>query len=462
MTPARESPAVEPESGARPAGFLFVTPTFPPFVGGTATLADTMARRLAADGHRVTVLTTNAVRQTDFWQTPGAVPTRPPSREVKDGVQVVRLELAYPRPVPYAFGLRRRVGYWLQRSGLPAAARAPVQRWLARQMPPLPGLRAALARTVSEADLVQVFDSSWDGLFTEASAAAGRTGKPCVVAPLMHLGNPGIRAGYQMAHQLAAYRNAGAVLALSPSEARVYAGLGVPPDRVHGIVMGVDPDARTRWRPDAAEAFRRSHNLARPTLAFLGANTYDKGAFALALAVAELGKAGLDVDLVYAGPLGELLAAFLRKQSPAARAALEGKVRILGAVDEETKHALLEACGLLALPSQVDSFGIVILEAWLHGKPVIGADAGGIPDLIRPGETGLLVPFGDAPALAAAIRRLISEPDLAGRLGEAGRKMVLEHYTWDHTYRALTRVYRSLLPAGKPTAGEGSPISSTG
>jgi glycogen(starch) synthase len=438
-----------PASTLRPSAFLLVTPTYTPFVGGAAAFAQAMAQRLGADGHSVTVLTTSAVRQTDFWQKPGATCTRLPAQEVKDGVHVERLELAYPRPAPYAFGLRRRAGYWLHRSRLPAAVRLPALLWLARQMPPLPGLRAALERMVAGADLVQVLDSSWDGLFTEAVAQAGRLGKPCVVAPLMHLGNAGIRIAYQMGHQVAAYRNAGAVLALSPNEERAYAGLGVPAERVHGIAMGIDPDARSQAPSRAVEAFRHSLGLTRPTLAFLGANTYDKGAFTLALAVAELAQTGPAVDAVYAGPLSELLTAFVRRQSPAVQSDLEGKLHILGTVDEETKHAMLEACDLLALPSQVDSFGIVMLEAWLHGKPVIGAAAGGIPDVIRPEKTGLLVPCGDVPALAAAIRRLITEPGLAARLGDAGRRQVLEQYTWDHTYRTLVEVYRAFLPAGE-------------
>jgi glycosyltransferase involved in cell wall biosynthesis len=438
-----------PRPALEPAAFLLVTPTYAPFVGGAAAFAQAMAQRLAADGHSVTVLTTAAVRQTDFWRKPAADRAYPPARETRDGVRVERLDLAYPWPAPYAFGLRRRAGYALHRSRLPAALQMPLLRWLARKMPPLPGLRAALERTVPEADLVQVLDSSWDGLFSEAVATTVRLGKPCVVAPLMHLGSVAIRAAYRMGHQVDAYRSAGAVLALSSTEARAYTGLGVPAERVHGIAMGIDPDARSGLKAGAGEAFRRSRGLTRPTLAFLGANTYDKGAFAVALAVAELAQAGLAVDAVFAGPLSELLEAFVRRQSPAVQSALEGGLHILGAVDEETKHAMLAACDMLALPSQVDSFGIVLLEAWQHGKPVIGAASGGIPDVIRPEETGLLVPFGDVPALAAAIRRVITEPGLAARLGEAGRQQVLEHYNWDHTYRTLVAVCRRLLPAGE-------------
>ena len=57
-------------------------------------------------------------------------------------------------------------------------------------------------------------------------------------------------------------------------------------------------------------------------------------------------------------------------------------IRPLGILDEGEKHAILEASTMLLLPSHSDSFGIVILEAWAHGKPVIGARAGGIPGVI--------------------------------------------------------------------------------
>ena len=186
------------------------------------------------------------------------------------------------------------------------------------------------------------------------------------------------------------------------------------------------------------------HGTTGPLVAFLGANTYDKGAFTLALAVAQLVQAGVPITLVCAGSQGEGLAAFLERQPLDIQNALRDRIRILGVVDEETKHAILTACDLLALPSQVDTFGIVLLEAWLHGKPVIGARAGGIPDLMHDGENGLLVPFGDVSALAAAMRRLVEAPELAARLGAEGRRQVLECYTWDRTYQTLMQVYAEL------------------
>lgn len=421
---------------------FLITPYYVPFVGGTTAFLRAMTERLATDGWGVTVLTTTARQAADFWQ-PSAEPLLP-LHETLAGVEVERLPFCYPRPVPLAFGLLRRAGHWLHRSGLPAAVQRPLLRRLAQTMPALPGLDAALARLTAAADLIQAADSSWDGLFTAATATALRYHKPFIACPLMHLGGDAVRAHFQMAHQVDAYRSANAVLALSDQEGAEYIRLGVTPERVHLLAMGVEP-IQPADDPVAVATFRQRFNLQGPLVAFIGANTYDKGAFTLALTAAELAAAGTPVTLVYAGPGSDGLTEFLTRQPADIRARLQDRVHILGVVDEPTKHQLLAACDLLALPSQVDTFGIVLLEAWAYGKPVIGAAVGGIPDLVRAGQDGLLTPFGDVAALAAAIRQLAFDPDLASRLGAAGRKRVLQEFTWDRTYQTLSGIYAAVL-----------------
>lgn len=404
-----------------------------------------MGRRLAANGHQVTVLTTSARCASDFWQPPPSQERLAPACEVLDGVVVERLPLVHPWPAPHLFGLLRRTGLWLHLSRLPAGLVCPVQNVLARWMPPLRGLPDALERWVHEVDLVHSDDSSWDGLLVASARVAQRHGRTLVVRPLMHLGSAWVRAHYQMAHQLSIYRQAAAILALSALEADAFVRLGVSPQRVHVLGMGVEPQLSVSLADADIAGFRREHRLSDPIVAFLGANTRDKGAFTLAQAVLRLNLEGLPVDLVCAGPQSELLRGFLQRQPPHVRAVAEERVHVLGIVDEATKHRLLAACDLLALPSQVDTFGIVFLEAWAHGKPVIGAQAGGIPALVQHEKTGLLVPFGDVAALAAAIRRLSGQPELAARLGAAGRQQVSQHYTWDQTYQDMLKIYDSVL-----------------
>jgi len=126
---------------------------------------------------------------------------------------------------------------------------------------------------------------------------------------------------------------------------------------------------------------------------------------------------------------------------------------LLGPVSEQVKHTVLERAELLVLPSRVDSFGIVLLEAWSHGKPVIGARAGGIPGVIDHGVDGLLVPWGDHRALAEAIETILGDPDRARRMGDAGRAKTAARYTWPAVYAQVEELYQRVLVArGHSTA----------
>jgi starch synthase len=75
---------------------------------------------------------------------------------------------------------------------------------------------------------------------------------------------------------------------------------------------------------------------------------------------------------------------------------------------------------------------------------VVASRIGGIPDVVEDGVTGLLVPPGDAAALAGALRRLLDEPDLARKLGEAGRRRLHEHFSWEAITARWEAVYSSL------------------
>lgn len=123
---------------------------------------------------------------------------------------------------------------------------------------------------------------------------------------------------------------------------------------------------------------------------------------------------------------------------------MRARVRVLGVVSEQEKHDLLAAADLLAMPSRTDSFGIVYLEAWLAGKPVIGARVWAMDEVIADGVDGLLVPFGDPAATAKAIAGLLADPTRRAQMGAAGRAKVLARYTWDHAYAQVRDAYARL------------------
>ena len=186
---------------------------------------------------------------------------------------------------------------------------------------------------------------------------------------------------------------------------------------------------------------RSAFDLRGPIVYFSGTAAADKGTYDLVAAMRRLWAEGSDATLVLTGPMLSDVRTFFAALPDADRA----RIRPLGFVSKQTQADILAAADVLALPSRTDSFGIVFLDAWANGIPVIGANAGGIPGVVSDGVDGLLVPFGDVAALAGALRLLLNDPALRRRMGEAGREKVLAHYTWETIVASVADVYDGLL-----------------
>ncbi|MGY1722112.1 glycosyltransferase [Blastococcus sp. SYSU DS0533] len=106
---------------------------------------------------------------------------------------------------------------------------------------------------------------------------------------------------------------------------------------------------------------------------------------------------------------------------------------------------VVRAIDVLALPSRWEAFGIVNLEAMAAARPVVGFAVEGIPEVVVHGETGLLSPAGDVAALARDLVRVLTDPELAARLGAAGRRRFLEQFTPERMVGAHVRLYEELL-----------------
>jgi glycosyltransferase involved in cell wall biosynthesis len=146
--------------------------------------------------------------------------------------------------------------------------------------------------------------------------------------------------------------------------------------------------------------------------------------------------------LVGSGPLeGEV-------RQRAASAALAGRVHLISSQPLQDLPRVFNAMDVLALPSHTtarwkEQFGRVIIEAHACGVPVIGSDSGAIPDVVS--EGGLVVPEHSPAALAAAIRRLHGDPQLAAKLGNAGLAQVRAHYTWARVAERMYDIYQRVM-----------------
>jgi phosphatidylinositol alpha-1,6-mannosyltransferase len=127
-------------------------------------------------------------------------------------------------------------------------------------------------------------------------------------------------------------------------------------------------------------------------------------------------------------------------------AGLTGRVVLLGALPRPDVLALLKACRVFVLNSRVgggnaEGFGIALLEAAVFKKPTVGGRSGGIPEAMEDGVTGILVDPLSPGEVAGAILRILGDPDLAARLGEAGCRRATTEFTWE---RVIERILASL------------------
>jgi phosphatidylinositol alpha-1,6-mannosyltransferase len=140
---------------------------------------------------------------------------------------------------------------------------------------------------------------------------------------------------------------------------------------------------------------------------------------------------------------------------------LEGRVHFTGAVPESDLPKYYAACDVFLHPNRIDAmdcegFGIVFLEAQAAGKPVIGGRTGGVPETMIEGETGFLVSAEDVAETSAVLQRLVENPELRNRMGQAARRHVANKFSWEAAARAAEDVHTQVVEAGTLASARGT------
>jgi glycosyltransferase involved in cell wall biosynthesis len=395
---------------------------YPPALGGAEAWAARLSRHLVSCGHRVTVWTTTALDHAAFVCRGGL--ESPPEATTVDGVTVRR----------FAPSLRFPGRRYL----LKAASLIPVRSWQAMTQPWAPvslGMWREAARPPTDLGAVHAIAFPHAAVAQSALRLARRAHVPFVVTPFLHLGDADdphdpVRRAYTAPHLTRLLREADRVIVQTPTEADAVGAIGIRQDRIVLQGMGVDPTectegdqttARIRWA-------LKSDDLVVGHLASL---SVEKGTVDLVEAMREVCRLGARPKLLLAGP--ETLAF-----RGIVRCGLGDWVKVLGPISDTEKRDFFAAIDVFALPSRSDSFGLVFLEAWANGLPVIGYRAGGVPDVVRHERDGLLVRCGDRMGLAAAIRRLAGDAAERRDWGNAGRERLAVEFRWEDKLRVAT------------------------
>lgn len=375
---------------------LVVSGIWPPDVGGPASHAPEVADFLSARGHLVEVVTT-AEREPERRR----YPVRWVPRSLPKGVRHVRGGLlvsarAREADVVYTTGM-------FGRSALGAAlVRTPYVLKLTAD----PAHERARRRGYAEGDLETFQREAGDARVALLRAArdAELSGAARVLCPSAYL-------------------------------AKLVVRWGVPEERVEVLP---NPAPALPSLPEREEA-RRRFALEGPALAFAGRLTAQKS---LDVALEALARAP-GVSLVIAGEGDERES--LERRS--AELALDGRVRFLGPQPREGVLELFRAADGVLLSSSWENFPHTVVEALAVGTPVVATAAGGVAEVVRDGENGLLVTPGDAEALGDAVARFFAEPGLRERLASAAVRSVAG-FSPDYVYGRLEQILLDVARRG--------------
>ncbi|MCV2488164.1 glycosyltransferase [Geodermatophilus sp. YIM 151500] len=242
-------------------------------------------------------------------------------------------------------------------------------------------------------------------------------------------------------------RRADAVVVLTARTAAELARDGVPAERISVIPSGFDPELFAAAGRAGARAI-----AGRPRIGYVGRLAAQKRADLL---VEAFGRMTEDADLLVVGDGPD------RPRVEAAAAATgdaAARITLAGFVEHSAVPGVLALLDVLVLPSAYEEMGSVLVEAMAAGLPVVASDVGGIPEVVADGRTGLLVPPGDAGALAAALDRITGDAGLRARLAAGARARAAE-YGWPRLAERVAEVYARVLGAEDAVPGPAEPAA---
>jgi glycosyltransferase involved in cell wall biosynthesis len=216
---------------------------------------------------------------------------------------------------------------------------------------------------------------------------------------------------------------------------------GIPEERIHILPPGAPAISTQIPRSEARLALGIEPE--QRVILFLGYIKPHKGLHVLLQSIALVKK---KCDQLLCLAAGECMDGLGRYQDLINHLGLEREVRLHGSyLPERMVPLYFSACDVVALPYLEAAYSGVLLSAYAYGRPVVATAVGGNTELIEEGQTGLLVPPGDPIALAAALSRVLEEPDTANRMGALGAERLQREYSWPQIAECTERVYRSAI-----------------
>lgn len=229
-------------------------------------------------------------------------------------------------------------------------------------------------------------------------------------------------------------RKADRIVAMTELEKNWCREKGIDTNKIEIIPNGIFDEAFDTYDPNLP---KQKYGL-KKYLLFIGRMYHEKAPTHLVQALSRLQDDFKDLGIIFVGPdQGEVG----KVKAMTKELGLEEKVVYAGKVSDKEKYELLAGCEFFVLPSKHESQGIVFVEAWAQKKAVIGTKVGGVPYVVKDGETGLLYNYGDIDALTGHIRFLLENPGDSKKIGIRGFEIASKEYRWKNVVDRIERLY---------------------
>jgi len=282
---------------------------------------------------------------------------------------------------------------------------------------------------LSDRDIIHCVNATMEHLMVSATRCARELKCPFVLTPLFHPDDSVAREALKEP-----LRVADAIIAQTEVEREELAKIGTPQEKIHVLSAGpvISDDADPAW-------FRTKYGIRGYMVLFLGLKEKPKGYHLILQAAPKVWREFPETRFVFAGPsTGESARSFGDLQ--------DKRVVEIGELDpwSKEKASALAACDIFCMPSAPECSGVVFLEAWSFGKPVIAADIPTEREFVDDGTDGLLV-RRNADDIARSLVLLLRNDELRLRMGSAGRQKVRKRFSWERVVRSLNQIYQEVV-----------------
>lgn len=287
-----------------------------------------------------------------------------------------------------------------------------------------------LTNRLKAADIIVLFNII-SGMSSLSYLASRFNRKPFVIFPMYHVG----LSTYERPSLLKILQDASLAICSTEFEKQALIKKGIEPRKLRVVNEGTQtPFVEAAEVNHLEEIIGKEEN--QLILMYVGRRDYDKGYPHVLSAVYQLVKQGIPIRLIICGQgnNGADRADYLFLQK-------HGAIIDLGVAEEQTKFAAMSISDAVILPSRAETYPLVFVEAWLLGKPVVGARIGSVSTIVREGIDGLLVDFGDILGLMRAIRFLYDNAGERIEMGESGKVRARKDLTFDKTIKHIRNIF---------------------